>query len=304
MGASMGNAEHHYPPQTQTAQDPAATPGAAPWCDDAVDGCADELDGGDSRERKRRQRRRKVVQRARVEPVNGRHLADMHNSPVSYLGDNVVHARAQAGYPAQWSDGPIANFVSVVTPLVASKWHSSALSAGHLSEDGHVFAKARAGPRKSHSNGMTLSSLCMLFERNLRAGGLHRYCYTIMEGSVGAADGVGFVLDTRIRRTNIQRMRSVFLNKHGQVCIRNLDSIMKLPGSLPKLAEGISVYLTVDLDRATASFKMDDPTGKNCGTADLSFASLLVDPVSGAQVAAASGFFCAIVTGSITVSLH
>ena len=27
-----------------------------------------------------------------------------------------------------------------------------------------------------------------------------RYCYTIMEGSVGAADGVGFVLDTRPRR--------------------------------------------------------------------------------------------------------
>jgi len=209
--------------------------------------------------------------------------------------------------------------VQLLSPLAASKWHSSALSAGSLSEDGHVFAKAHAGPRKSHSNGMTLSSLCMIFERNLRVSGVHHYHYAIMEGSVGAADGVGFVFDSRIRRTNIQRMRSVFLNKHGQVCVRNLDSITKLPCSLPKLAEGVSVFVTVDLDRATACFKMDDPCGKHCGTADLSFGSLLPDhgqapspqqglapgrPAPGAAAGARSGFFCAIVTGSITVALH
>lgn len=205
----------------------------------------------------------------------------------------------------------------VTSASVASKWHSSALSAGKLSEDGHVFAKTHVGPRKSHSNGMTLSSLCMLFERTLRVGGIHQYHYSIVEGSVGAADGVGFVFDSRIRRTNIQRMRSVFLNKHGQVCIRNLDSIIKLPCSLPKLSEGVSVHLTVDLNHAAARFKMDDPTGKHCGTADLSFASLLTSPgiaaqasdrqlsaITQANLAARSGFFCAIVTGSITVSLH
>lgn len=238
------------------------------------------VQGTEPRERKRRQRRRK----------------------------------AGPGHEAkspQWCD-PMASWVPVVSPFVASKWHSSTLSAGNLSEDGHIFAKTHAGPRKSHSNGMTLSSLCMLFERNLRMGGVHRYRYSILEGSVGAADGVGFVFDSRIRRTNIQRMRSVFLNKHGQVCIRNLDNIIKLPCSLPKLSEGISVFLTVDLDRAAASFKMEDPCGKHCGTADLSFSSLLTDPsVPGQQCRPAavmsparSGFFCAIVTGSITVSLH
>jgi hypothetical protein len=196
-----------------------------------------------------------------------------------------------------------------------SRWHSSALSAGSLSEDGHIFSKTHVGPRKSHSNGMTLSSLCMLFEATLRVGGRHQYCYTIVEGSVGAADGVGFVFDSRIRRTNIQRMRSIFLNKHGQVCIRNLDSIIKLPCSLPKLTEGVSVHLMVDLDRAAARFKMDDPLGKNCGTADISFASLLVSPsypaasvsqqsTAQATMSVRSGFFCAIVTGNITVSLQ
>jgi len=210
--------------------------------------------------------------------------------------------------------------VPAISAFPDSKWHSSALSAGDLSEDGHVFAKTRAGPRKIHSNGMMMSSLCMIFERNLRVGGVHRYHYSILKGSVGAADGVGFVFDSRIRRTNIQRMRSVFLNKHGQVCVRNLDSITKLPCSLPKLSEGVSVFLTVDLDRAAACFKMDDPRGEHCGTANFSFAWLSPDragqpslPVANtadprpslpAASQVRSGFFCAVVTGGITVALH
>jgi len=185
----------------------------------------------------------------------------------------------------------------------ASKWHSSTLVAGQLSEDGHVFARAHAGPRKSDLNGRTLSSLCMLFERTLRVGGVHKYRYNIIQGCVGAADGVGFVFDSRIRRTNIQRMRSIFLNKRGQVCTRNFDSITKLPHSLPKLAEGVVVDMTVDLDRAEARFEMRDEHGQNCGTAELSFASLLSSIIA-PGLSQASGFFCAIVTGTITVSLH
>lgn len=240
--------------------------------------------------------------------------------------------------------GPDAQLCQALSPSAPPKWHSSALSAGSLSEDGHIFAKMHAGPQKSHSNGMKLSSLCMLFERNLRMGGLHRYRYTILGGSVGAADGVGFVFDSRLRRTNIQRMKSVFLNKHGQVCIRNLDRITKLPCSLPKLAEGVTVYLTVDLDQAQACFRMEDARGKQCGTADLSFASLFAEQAplhqqqeslqsspelqpqhlaptpcatptaavacdatsvcTSASASSRSGFFCAIVTGGITVSLQ
>mmetsp|Transcript_111918 Transcript_111918/g.316264 ORF Transcript_111918/g.316264 Transcript_111918/m.316264 type:complete len:404 (-) Transcript_111918:86-1297(-) len=267
----------------------AAVAGSAEGLD--ADGCQDfgsvddSTKGPELRERKRRQRRRKANAKGRCE-----------RGDWDLVPENISAGEAQV-------DGvsSVCEFMVPATGIVASKWHSSALSAGSVSEDGHVFVKMHAGPRKSHSNGMTLSSLCMLFERNLRVGGVHRYHYQIMEGSVGAADGVGFVLDSRIRRTNIQRMRSIFLNKHGQVCIRNLDSIMKLACSLPKLAEGVSVYVTVDLDHAVACFEMEDPCGKNVGTAELSFASLVSDvPVVGQR----SGFFCAIVTGSITVSLH
>lgn len=195
----------------------------------------------------------------------------------------------------------------------SSQWHSSALSAGTISEDGHVFTKAQAGPVKNHSNGMTLSSLCMLFERSLRFGGTHWYSYTICEGIVGAADGVGFVFDSRIRRTNIQRMRSIFLNRHGQVCIRNMDVITKLQCSLPKLSEGTTVYFMVDLDNSYAAFRMVDEYGSCLGSADFSFAGLIT-PVGASPteqpreqrgaLRAQTGFFCAIVTGRITVALH
>jgi len=260
--------------------------------------------GVESRDRKRKQRRRKATARARGDPDNGEDL--------QCNGSNSVQSSiAYAVAPTYGTSTVACTSEEELAPFLASRWHSSALSAGNLSEDGHVFAKKHAGPRKNHSNGMTLSSLCMLFERNLRVGGVHQYRYAILEGSVGAADGVGFVFDSRIRRTNIQRMRSVFLNKHGQVCMRNLENIVKLPCSLPKLSEGVSVYITVDLDRAAARFKMDDPGGKHCGTADLSFASLLSDTMTSSQQSSSttlcsvrSGFFCAIVTGSITVSLH
>lgn len=276
-------------------------------CADSIDALAVGIDGSDQAERRRRQRRRKVgATRVRSGDLVG-------------CVDPIEHTRleasaCQSSSPAEDDDsdslaGPD-NKSGVGLPFADSKWHSSASSAGNLSEDSHIFAKPSACPRKSRSNGMTLSSLCMIFERTLRVGGFHQYRYSILEGSVGAADGVGFVFDSRIRRTNIQRMRSVFLNKHGQVCLRNLDSITKLPGSLPRLTEGISVFLTVDLDHAAACFKMFDTCGKCCGVADLSFASLLAAPPPRLQADRSyvqpvrSGFFCAIVTGNITVSLH
>lgn len=255
--------------------------------------------GIESRERRRRQRRRKATTSELIAIAVDVHLEQSL--------DVVASADVAVLSPSVWAtEGAFTSEGGIVAEAIGntstSKWHCSALSAGDLSEDGHIFAKSHAGPRKNHSNGMTLSSLCMLFERDLRMGGTHQYHYSIVEGSVGAADGVGFVFDSRIRRTNIQRMRSIFLNKHGQVCLRNLDNIIKLPCALPKLSEGVSMFLTVDLDHANASFKMHDVCGKPCGAVDLSFASLLTDPAAAAI--ARSGFFCAIVTGSITVSLQ
>ena len=44
---------------------------------------------------------------------------------------------------------------------------------------------------------------------------------------VGPAGGVGFVFDTRIRRRNIQKMRSIFLNARGQVRAQRQRNLFK-----------------------------------------------------------------------------
>ena len=44
---------------------------------------------------------------------------------------------------------------------------------------------------------------------------------------VGPAGGVGFVFDTRIRRRNIQKMRSIFLNARGQVRAQRQKNLFK-----------------------------------------------------------------------------
>lgn len=189
-----------------------------------------------------------------------------------------------------------------------NRWHGSAQFAGELSQDGHIFTKTKVGPQKRFSEGVVLSSISMVFEQTLRLGGVHRYRYSILEGTVGAADGVGFVFDSRIRRNNIKRMRSVFLNKNGQVCVRDLERITKLSGSFPKLTAGMCVTLHVDLDRATARFEMEDALRRNIGVADLSFAELVNESLTplppSVPAPVRAGFFCAVLTDVITVSLY
>lgn len=179
-----------------------------------------------------------------------------------------------------------------------NKWHSSSLASGELYQDGHVFVKTKVGPKKQHPHGIMLSSLCMIFDQTLVTGGSHTYHFSVVGGSIGAADGIGFVFDSKIQRNNIQRMRSIFLNKHGHVCLRNLGQIMKLKSSLPQLEVGARVTLLVDLDHATAQFKMEDKFHNCTGIAKVSFRDIVNDG------APSTGFFCAVLSDSVTVSLY
>lgn len=272
--------------------------------DDGETAEAGRRDRSDRKRRQRQQRRRRAaLQAAECErPASGAREGTTPKAPKSPVvacedafreddGDGVepIDLGRWYGWPQH----------------VVCRWHGSMLSAGEVSADGHVFAKPHVGPRKSHPNGVSLSPICMIFEQTLRVRGVHRYRYTILEGHVGAADGIGFVFDSRVRRKNIQRMKSVFLNKRGQVCLRNLESITKLPCSLPRLSPGSAVNLSIDLDMTMARFEMEDSCGKHCGAVDLSFASLFPDrPAVPSADPSRSGFFCAIVTSVITVSLH
>lgn len=185
------------------------------------------------------------------------------------------------------------------------RWHRSAETVGVISEDGHVFTKT-AGPRRSRvsERGATveLASICMVFEASLRCGGVHRYCYDIMDGELGAADGVGFVFDSKVRRNNIQRMRSVFLNQRGRICLRNNGQVTKLQAQLPPLMVGVCLHLLVDLDSLIARFNVSNAEGVLCGSADVSLHGLSDIGLGASQLR--SGFFCAVVTGSITIGLR
>ena len=58
------------------------------------------------------------------------------------------------------------------------------------------------------------------------AGGSWRYIFSIHEGETGLAGSVGFVFDKIIRRNNIQKMRSLFMNARGQVCVRDMEDVI------------------------------------------------------------------------------
>lgn len=185
------------------------------------------------------------------------------------------------------------------------RWHKSAETVGVISHDGHVFTKA-AGPRRSRVSNrgeqVELGSLCMVFDASLRHGGVHRYCYEIMDGKLGPADGAGFVFDSKVRRNNIQRMRSVFLNQRGYICLRNHQHVTNLQVQLAPLTVGTTLHLVVDLDSLVARFNVSNAQGTIDGSADVSLEGLFEYGKGGGHLR--SGFFCAVVTSSIAVRLH
>jgi hypothetical protein len=185
------------------------------------------------------------------------------------------------------------------------RWHDSASAVGILSEDGHTFTKM-AGPRKKrlHGSGVghyELSTICMIFDSSLRCGGDHAYHFSFMDGELGLADGAGFVFDTRLRRRPLQQLRAVFLNQRGYVCLRKGQQVSKLPVQLPKLCVGMQLTLFINLDNLSARFTTSDDQGHVKGTADINLDELFDDMPGWHRIR--SGFFCALVSGGITVAL-
>jgi len=205
----------------------------------------------------------------------------------------------------------------------ACRWHRSANTVGVVSEDGHVFTKTAIGRQKmclgSRGRPVELAALCMVFDESLRCGGTHRYHYRILDGEVGAADGAGFVFDSKVRRNNIQRMRSVFLNQRGCVCIRDHERVKKLGVRLPPLGAGMSLALHIDLDALYLQFIVYSAEGNPIGMADVSVGGFFwseegsqnngssncraeAKKASEMQLPG-SGFFCAVVTKEVSVGL-
>jgi len=165
-----------------------------------------------------------------------------------------------------------------------------------------VFTKSASGQKvviNDRGMPMELSSICMVFDSTLRCRGVHTYQYTILSGELGAADGAGFVFDSKVRRNNIQQMRTVFLNQRGVICIRDRQNVRKLKAQLPPLEVGLCLTLTVDLNTLRLHFVVSATEGV------VGFAEVCLDGLFDltAQANFQSGFFCAVVTKEISVSL-
>mmetsp|Transcript_10809 Transcript_10809/g.24412 ORF Transcript_10809/g.24412 Transcript_10809/m.24412 type:complete len:404 (+) Transcript_10809:69-1280(+) len=184
------------------------------------------------------------------------------------------------------------------------RWHESAKTVGVVSGDGHVFTKVgtkRKVCMRSQGTPVELAAICMVFDETLRCGGMHNYNYRILNGELGSADGAGFVFDSKVRRKNIQQMRSVFLNQRGCICVRDHEHVRKVGAQLPPLMAGMSLNLHINLDSFYLQFQVYGIDGILSGCADIS----LVGCFSGNCVGESfqSGFFCAVVTKEISVSL-
>jgi len=152
-------------------------------------------------------------------------------------------------------------------------------------------------------NGRTyeLATICMVYDANLRTGGVHRYQYHILGGDLGPADGAGFTFDSKVRRKSIQQMRAIFLNQRGVICLRRRQNVTKLPARLPPLTVGVLLTVMVDLDTCNARFEISK-NGITIGSADVNFNGLVEDIADYGSLR--QGFFCAVVTGNISVGLY
>eukprot|EP00927_Polykrikos_kofoidii_P025422 TRINITY_DN22838_c0_g1_i1.p1 TRINITY_DN22838_c0_g1~~TRINITY_DN22838_c0_g1_i1.p1 ORF type:complete len:551 (+),score=71.15 TRINITY_DN22838_c0_g1_i1:42-1655(+) len=188
-----------------------------------------------------------------------------------------------------------------VSPIC--QWHESASLVGSVSGDGHVFTK-REGPRQARvsdkGDPYELSTLCMVFDASLRCGGVHRYQFHVLAGDLGPADGAGFTFDSRVRRKPIQQMSAVFMNKRGTICFRQKRQVHKLPARLPPLSRGSILTMLVDLNLSQAKFFVSRDNAV--------LGSVVVDLAEqmskvGDNSTLRSGFFCAVVTTSISVGI-
>lgn len=211
--------------------------------------------------------------------------------------------------PTWYKKDPSVVYSAVDKELSKTLWSDGAAKGGWgiLSNGGHTFTKQWKGAPKTLDNGANLSALCILHENILHGPrGIHKYRYTIDGGTLGLADGVGFVFDKLLRRNNIQKMRSVFLNRNGHLCQRILGEVYKFDMDLPKLEKHMQIDLALDLDHGILYVVIEDGyPKKNRYYAKFEYLKELVKLGISDQISHyKSGFFSAIITERVVVSLY
>lgn len=186
------------------------------------------------------------------------------------------------------------------------KWHHSAKLVGKVSEDGHVFTKVSGADRQQALESgdiFKLGPMCMVFDEHVRSGGTICYHYRVLNGEIGFGDGAGFAFDSKARRCNLQRMRSIFLNNRGHIYFRNQRQVRKLNVSLPRVEVGMRLVLTVDLPRMCFHFHLLYADGSRNGEAHV-LPGMLPEICQCDDKLWQTGYFFALLTKSTSVCLE
>ncbi len=156
-------------------------------------------------------------------------------------------------------------------------FHSSMSAVGEVSRCGHYFSKTCLGALRQPKvpGGRPMRALIMAHESELRKGccGAVQYRVVVVEGQLGPADGLGFVVSGKLWRRKMQvkggkigvaavqylcfqETKAVFLSASGEVCKRNCADLIKVPGArLGAVGQGREIIMDVDLRELRSEIK-------------------------------------------------
>uniref|UniRef100_A0A0G4H2Q5 Uncharacterized protein n=1 Tax=Chromera velia CCMP2878 TaxID=1169474 RepID=A0A0G4H2Q5_9ALVE len=128
-------------------------------------------------------------------------------------------------------------------------WHPDVLRFG-VSVPDNAHPSSATFTKSRHNR-----SLSLVYEQNVRRGGVHAYRFSVLKGEMVAGDGVSFVFGSRVPATrNLKNLNALLLSSNGHVCVRveGGSSRQMDTASLPKVERGSEVAMTIDLDQAKA----------------------------------------------------
>lgn len=122
----------------------------------------------------------------------------------------------------------------------------------HIASFGNLFEGGSCFTKRGY-NGL----LSVVTEEHVHARGKERYVVQIVGGVISDADGIGFIFGAQLPCSqNVQRLTSIYLNRHGCICRRTRTCIDQTSLRLPALEIGDAVVVEVDLEARTVEFSL------------------------------------------------
>uniref|UniRef100_A0A7S2M5M5 Uncharacterized protein n=1 Tax=Zooxanthella nutricula TaxID=1333877 RepID=A0A7S2M5M5_9DINO len=143
--------------------------------------------------------------------------------------------------------------------------HPDTSKMGFLSRDGRVFRKETYDGR-----------LSIITEDQVRKCGCMKYAVKFTSGELSSADGVGFILSSRLPPTkNIQKIVSIFMNRAGRICVRANSTVTRFGVEVRPVQVSDWVSVTIDLDKQLAHFAVHPADGSPVSAAGFDFGAAL-----------------------------